>query len=129
MANGFDPEITHLKSTIREVLLNKKPDFDAVWQQTIDEFKTWMDSLPAPLSPLARRQEFLRRLCVNLGNETIRNNNKVQDIVLRGAIEIGQSFNFNGNEYKVIGRSLSPRGVIYRLRDQHGNIMEYEFFD
>lgn len=129
MTDAFDTTIADLKSVTQQVLGNR-PDFEAIWQQTVDEFKTWAAGLPAAISPLTQNQEFVRRLCVNFGDESIRDNENVQNVVLNGAVDVGQTLELRGGKYEVIGRTLSSRGgVLYRLRDEHGDVMKHEFFD
>lgn len=129
MTEEFDSTIAQMKSAIQQALGNRM-DFEAVWRQTVDGFESWNAGLPAAISPLIRNQELLRRLCVNFGDESIRDNKRVQNIVLNGTVDVGQTLEFQGRTYEVIKKTLSPHsGVLYRLRDKYGNIMEHEFFD
>jgi len=124
-----DSTIARMKSVIQQVLGNRI-DFEAIWRKTINEFETWMAGLPAAISPLTRNQELLRRLCANFGDESIRDNDGVQNAVLNGAVDVGKTLELGGSKYEVIGRTLSPRGgVLYRLRDESGDVVEHEFFD
>ncbi len=129
MTDVFDTTIAHMKSVIQQ-MLGKRPDFEAIWQQSVDEFKTWASGLPAAISPLTQKQEFLRRLCVNFSDQSISENENVQNVVLNGAVDVGQILEVRGGKYEVIGRTLSSRGgVLYRLRDEQADVIEHEYFD
>jgi hypothetical protein len=129
MTNTSDKIIDKLKLLLQKNL-EKREAFEDIWLQTISEFDTWIKGLPCAISPLTRNLELFRRICVNFGDDNIRNNEFIQDVVLDGALSVGQSLEFCNNKYIVKNRKISARGgVLYCLENEHGEVIEKEFFD
>lgn len=111
-------------------LLGGRGDFTYIWTRTLNEFKSWISELPAPISPLTRNLELLRRLCAAYGDESIRNNEDIKRLIIDGTASEGSTLDIGGVKYKVMGRRITDRGgILYELRDENGQVKQHEFFD
>lgn len=111
-------------------IFSKRNDFEQIWSLAIRDFKTWISGLPAPISPLTRNMELLRRICSVFKDDSIRNNDNIQKLLLDKTVENGGYVEISGIKYLVIGRNITERGgILYELRDEHGNVKQHEFFE
>jgi len=52
-----------LKVIVFNIVKYDESSFEDKWNKIIKNFSGWCNKLPAPLSPLAGKLEFLKRIC------------------------------------------------------------------
>lgn len=123
-------DVDVLLASIHQILLQRgdidRTELDHQWNRIEKRFRDWLKRLPAPISPVTRNLELLRRICEGFSNADLKHDDDVQKVILSGVADVGDTLQAvpNGPRLHVLRRRLTPSySVWYELKDESGNIV------
>jgi hypothetical protein len=126
---NFDAILPKLKELISNEI-RPIADFEIQWNLVVTSFKTWLQRLPATVSPLVQNLEFLRRLEEVFQTRAFSKNSEISEVLLSGTVKPGERLILRGEDWVVLSRVISNNyGVEFTLSNKKGKIMRQEFFE
>jgi len=106
-------------------------DFDKIWETLEKNYRSHiLELLPSGTSGLSRGLEFFRHICDAFSMSNLRENKRILDIVMEGALVPGDEVIINGVSHIILSRRIGPNfGILYELVSKNGDIIYHEFID
>ena len=140
-----DQSLKILREAVSEAL-GPIPNFDKVWDKIEQDYKSWLVKMSKlaegpykswikasewhyETSNLNRNLDLLNRVCDAFHANHLRENKKIAELVMEGALKPGDVVVIHGVSYTILSRKLTNLGILYEQVNENGEITYHEFID